>query len=70
METLQGILTIKTAGIENQRKAQFAWLSRELFTCIQRRNVYQQIKDGIYQLTGSLEMVILCWWFYPWWPMS
>ncbi|WP_272517436.1 MULTISPECIES: peptidase domain-containing ABC transporter [unclassified Providencia] len=58
METLQGILTIKTAGIENQRKAQFAWLSRELFTCMQRRNVYQQIKDGIYQLTGSLEMVI------------
>ncbi|HEM8291902.1 TPA: peptidase domain-containing ABC transporter [Providencia rettgeri] len=58
METLQGILTIKTAGIEEQRKAQFAWLSRELFTCMQRRNVYQQIKDGIYQLTGSLEMVI------------
>lgn len=58
METLQGILTIKTAGLENQRKAQFAWLSRELFTCMQRRNVYQQIKDGIYQLTGSLEMVI------------
>ncbi|MGG4608405.1 peptidase domain-containing ABC transporter [Providencia sp. Me31A] len=58
METLQGILTIKTAGLENQRKTQFAWLSRELFTCMQRRNVYQQIKDGIYQLTGSLEMVI------------
>lgn len=58
METLQGILTIKTAGLENQRKTQFAWLSRELFTCMQKRNVYQQIKDGIYQLTGSLEMVI------------
>lgn len=58
METLQGVLTIKTAGLESQRKAQFAWFSRDLFTCLQKQKVYQQVKDGLYQLTGSLEMVV------------
>jgi len=58
METLQGVLTIKTAGLEAQRKSQFARLSHELFTCLQRQKVYQQVKEGLYQLTGSLEMVV------------
>lgn len=58
METLQGVLTIKTAGLETQRKAQFARLSHDLFTCLQRQKVYQQVKEGLYQLTGSLEMVV------------
>ncbi|WP_300005194.1 peptidase domain-containing ABC transporter [uncultured Cedecea sp.] len=58
METLQGVLTIKTAGLETQRKSQFARLSHDLFTCLQRQKVYQQVKDGLYQLTGSLEMVV------------
>ncbi|BDH44600.1 ABC transporter ATP-binding protein [Salmonella enterica subsp. enterica serovar Choleraesuis] len=58
METLQGALTIKSAGLENQRKVQFAWLSSELFTCLQRQKIYQQVKEGLYQLTGSLEMVL------------
>ncbi|MDU4541134.1 MAG: cysteine peptidase family C39 domain-containing protein, partial [Klebsiella michiganensis] len=52
METLQGVLTIKTAGLETQRKAQFARLSHDLFTCLQRQKVYQQVKEGLYQLTG------------------
>ncbi|HGN1705146.1 TPA: peptidase domain-containing ABC transporter [Providencia rettgeri] len=58
METLQGILTIKAGGLEEQRKIQFAWLSRDLFTCMQKRNVYEQVKSTLYQLTGSLEMVV------------
>ncbi|HEM6801130.1 TPA: ATP-binding cassette domain-containing protein [Citrobacter koseri] len=58
METLQGILTIKTAGLEGQRKAQFAWYSYDLFSCLQRQKIYQQVKEGLYQLTGSLEMVV------------
>jgi len=58
METLQGVLTIKTAGLETQRKSQFARLSHDLFTCLQRQKVYQQVKEGLYQLTGSLEMVV------------
>lgn len=58
METLQGVLTIKTAGLESQRKAQFAWFSRDLFSCLQRQKVYQQVKEGLYQLVGSLEMVV------------
>ncbi|KNC95738.1 cysteine peptidase family C39 domain-containing protein, partial [Trabulsiella odontotermitis] len=58
METLQGILTIKTAGMENRRQAQFAWFSRDLFACLQKQKVYQQVKEGLYQLTGSLEMVV------------
>ncbi|MBV5096251.1 peptidase domain-containing ABC transporter [Tenebrionicola larvae] len=58
METLQGVLTIKTAGLESQRKAQFAWFSRDLFTCLQKQKVYQQVKEGLYQLAGSLEMVV------------
>ena len=53
METLQGILTVKTAGLEGQRQAQFAALSRELYTCLQRQKVYQQVKEGLYQLCGS-----------------
>jgi ABC-type bacteriocin/lantibiotic exporters, contain an N-terminal double-glycine peptidase domain len=58
METLQGILTIKTAGLEAQRKSQFAWYTRDLFSCLQRQKIYQQAKEGLYQLTGSLEMVV------------
>jgi len=58
METLQGALTIKSAGLEMQRKSQFARLSHDLFTCLQRQKVYQQVKEGLYQLTGSLEMVV------------
>ncbi|WP_054178952.1 peptidase domain-containing ABC transporter [Trabulsiella odontotermitis] len=58
METLQGILTIKTAGLENRRQAQFAWFSRDLFSCLQKQKVYEQVKEGLYQLTGSLEMVV------------
>lgn len=58
METLQGILTVKTAGMENQRQTQFALLCRDLFTCLQNQKVYQQIKEGFYQLIGSLEMVV------------
>jgi len=58
METLQGVLTIKTAGLENQRKTQFARLSYDLFRCLQRQKIYQQVKEGLYQLIGSLEMVI------------
>ncbi|MCP1631064.1 ATP-binding cassette subfamily B protein RaxB [Citrobacter amalonaticus] len=58
METIQGILTVKTAGLEGQRQGQFAGLSRDLFSCLQRQKVYQQVKEGLYQLTGSLEMVV------------
>lgn len=58
METLQGILTVKTAGMAGQRQGQFACFSRDLFTCLQRQKVYQQVKEGLYQLTGSLEMVV------------
>ncbi len=58
METLQGILTVKTAGLEGQRQGQFATFSRDLFSCMQRQKVYQQVKEGLYQLTGSLEMVV------------
>lgn len=58
METIQGILTVKTAGLAGQRQGQFAALSRDLFSCLQRQKVYQQVKEGLYQLTGSLEMVV------------
>lgn len=58
METVQGILTVKTAGLESQRQGQFAHFSRDLFSCLQRQKVYQQVKEGLYQLTGSLEMVV------------
>ncbi|STB68620.1 ABC transporter ATP-binding protein/permease [Citrobacter freundii] len=58
METLQGILTVKTAGMENQRQTQFAKHCRDLFSCLQHQKIYQQIKEGFYQLTGSIEMVV------------
>lgn len=58
METLQGVLTVKTAGLESQRQIAFAAYSRDLFSCLQRQKIYQQVKEGLYQLTGSIEMVI------------
>ncbi|WP_075181474.1 peptidase domain-containing ABC transporter [Pantoea sp. 1.19] len=58
METLQGILTVKTAGLAPLRQRQFADYSRQLFACLQRQKIYQQVKEGLYQLTGNLEMVV------------
>ena len=70
METLQGVLAIKTAGLETQRKAQFARLSHDLFTCLQRQKVYQQVKEGLYQLTAALRWWFLCWWCCRWCTQS
>lgn len=57
LETIQGFSTIKSAGLDNQRKTLFAKYALSLFTCQQKQKIYEQVKSSIYQLIGSLEMV-------------
>jgi len=57
LETIQGFSTIKSAGLVEHRKQVFAHFSRILFTFVQKKQVYEQVKNSIYQLIGSLEMV-------------
>ncbi|MBU5414583.1 peptidase domain-containing ABC transporter [Serratia ureilytica] len=58
LETIQGFSTIKSAGLAGQRQEGFAEHARSLFNCLQRQKVYEQVKGSIYQLIGSLEMVV------------
>lgn len=58
METIQGYSTIKSAGLDEMRKGKFAGLAWSLFTTMQKKNIYEQVKSSVYQLVGSLEMVI------------
>lgn len=57
LETIRGFTTVKTAGLVEQRKRMFAGLTSSLFSCYQKKQVYEQVKNSIYQLVGSLEMV-------------
>lgn len=58
LETIQGFSTIKSAGLAGQRQEGFAEHARSLFNCLQQQKIYEQIKGSIYQLIGSLEMVL------------
>ncbi|MEE4411015.1 MULTISPECIES: peptidase domain-containing ABC transporter [unclassified Serratia (in: enterobacteria)] len=58
LETIQGFSTIKSAGLAGQRQEGFAAHALSLFTCLQQQKVYEQVKGSIYQLIGSLEMVL------------
>ena len=57
LESIQGFSTIKSAGLDSQRKSAFARYALSLFTCRQQQKVYEQVKSSLYQLIGSLEMV-------------
>lgn len=57
LESIQGFSTIKSAGLDSQRKSVFAKYALSLFTCRQQQKVYEQVKSSLYQLIGSLEMV-------------
>lgn len=57
LETIQGFSTIKSAGLDSQRKGIFAQYALSYFTCRQKQRVYEQVKSSIYQMIGSLEMV-------------
>lgn len=57
LETIQGFSTIKSAGLASFRKGEFAGFAHALFTCRQKQKVYEQAKNSLYQLIGSLEMV-------------
>ncbi|MBF7978371.1 MULTISPECIES: peptidase domain-containing ABC transporter [Rahnella] len=58
LETLQGFTTIKSSGLVEYRKTVFAKFTDALFSSIRQKNMYEQIKNTIYQLVGSLEMVL------------
>ncbi|MBP1036186.1 ATP-binding cassette domain-containing protein [Serratia fonticola] len=57
LESIQGFSTIKSAGLDSQRKGMFAKFALSLFTCRQQQKMYEQVKSSLYQLIGSLEMV-------------
>jgi ATP-binding cassette subfamily B protein RaxB len=58
LESIQGFATIKSAGLDSQRKGLFAKYALALFTCRQQQRMYEQVKSSLYQLIGSLEMVL------------
>lgn len=57
LETLQGFTTIKSSGLVEHRKTVFAKFTDSLFATSRQKNIYEQVKNTIYQLVGSLEMV-------------
>ncbi|WP_413531056.1 peptidase domain-containing ABC transporter [Rahnella inusitata] len=57
LETIQGFSTIKSSGLVELRKKGFARFTRSLFSCLRDKSIYEQVKNSIYQLVGSLEMV-------------
>ncbi|PLR33557.1 peptidase domain-containing ABC transporter [Chimaeribacter arupi] len=57
MESIQGYATIKSAGLMQQRNIAYAGHSATLFETARRKNIYETIKNTIYQLVSSLEMV-------------
>jgi ATP-binding cassette subfamily B protein RaxB len=57
LETIQGFSTIKSAGLASFRKGEFASFAQAFFACRQKQKVYEQVKNSLYQLIGSLEMV-------------
>lgn len=58
LESIHGFTTIKSAGLYEQRKSMFATYTLALFNCIQKKQIYEQVKNSIYQMAGSLEMVL------------
>ncbi|MBW7981695.1 peptidase domain-containing ABC transporter [Enterobacillus tribolii] len=58
LETIQGFSTIKSAGLDSQRKSNFARYTWALFTTLQKQRIYEQVKNSIYQMIGSIEMVL------------
>ncbi|EEM0289059.1 ATP-binding cassette domain-containing protein, partial [Salmonella enterica subsp. enterica serovar Sandiego] len=58
METLQGIKTIKSCRIENRRSLMFGHVSNEFYSCYQKRNIWEEIKGGMYQLVTTIDFLI------------
>ena len=58
LETLQGFSTIKSAGLDGQRKSVFARYTWALFTLQQKQKIYEQVKNSLYSMIGSIEMVL------------
>lgn len=58
LESIQGFSCIKSAGLENQRKKEFARYTWTLLTWFQKQRIYEQCKGAIYQFIGSAEMVL------------
>lgn len=57
LESLQGFTTIKSAGLIEHRKRLFARFTQALFSCVQKKHIYEQLKNSIYQMVASIEMV-------------
>ncbi|MBA1025133.1 ABC transporter ATP-binding protein, partial [Escherichia coli] len=58
METLQGIKTVKSTGIGRQRLLKFSELSHELYSVIQKQNIWEETKSSLYRMTGTLETLL------------
>ncbi|HFV5292553.1 TPA: cysteine peptidase family C39 domain-containing protein, partial [Escherichia coli] len=58
METLQGIKTVRSTGIGRQRLLKFSELSHELYSIIQKQNIWEAFKSGLYRMTGTFETLL------------
>lgn len=57
LESIQGVATLKSAGLCSHRQTGFAGYALALFDVRQKQKVYEQVKSSLYQLISSLEMV-------------
>lgn len=58
LESIQGFSTIKSMGLEDVRSIQFGKYTRQLFSIIKNKQIYDQVKSTLYQLITSVEMII------------
>lgn len=58
METINGINTIKCAGLQTHRQVEFAAQNHLMLRLLRNYVVYSKIKTNLYQLTGNGEMLL------------
>lgn len=58
METVNGIHTIKSAGLQAQRQIEFAARNQQLLEVMRRYAIYSKIKSNLYQLVNNGETIL------------
>lgn len=58
METISGIHTIKSAGLQTHRQIEFAAQNHQMLRLLRNYAVYNKVKNSLYQLTNNGEMLL------------
>ncbi len=58
METISGIHTIKSAGLQTHRQVEFAAQNHQMLKLLRDYAVYNKVKNTLYQLTNNGEMLL------------